>query len=92
MTRNRIIGTPKLAAALNDSVDIEIVPIEEPNPGTPDDQVSRFRMDGRLAARFGPILRDGLPGGLQPPEIGEPGRVDWWLGWYDEQLRRFYGR
>jgi hypothetical protein len=53
-----------------------------PNPGTPDDWVSLQRRMGRTAAR------DGRPVGANP--FPGAGRVDWYLGWYDVRLRRFY--
>ena len=61
------------------------VPFEH-DPGTPDDYVSPGRLTGREAHREGrepestaAALRKGF-------------RTDFWLGWYDEELRRFYGR
>lgn len=63
------------------------------NPGTPDGEVSRLRLSGRLAfRRRGMVLGDRLPPELPLPPIGEHGRAEWWLGWYDERLKRFYGR
>ncbi len=51
------------------------------NPGTPDDDVSPMRLEGRQAYRK-------ADESLEPAQ----GRIEWWLGWYDEQLRRFFGR
>ena len=60
----------------------KLIPIAEPNPGTPDDDVPPERLQGRVAAR------EGRPDGANP-YIGM-GRVDWYLGYYDVGLERFF--
>jgi len=52
------------------------------DPATPDADVSPPRLAGRRAAR----RRDRT---TEPP-MGDPDRTSWWLGWYDERLKRFY--
>jgi hypothetical protein len=60
-------------------------------PDTPDDEVSEFRLSGRLAARRQAAGVDERPDNELPlPDRGQPGRTEWWLGWYDERLMRFY--
>ena len=54
------------------------------DPGTPDCKVSVMRMKGRTANREGDRRTE--------PKIGQPGRTDWWLGWWDEELKHLYGR
>lgn len=55
------------------------------NPGTLDDEVSPGRRAGRRAYR--------LTDGKHPTSpLRKKHRYDWWSGWYDEQLRRFFGR
>jgi len=54
--------------------------VGEPNPGTPDEEVSPMRLRGRMAARLH----------LEQPPLRKQDRTDWWLGWYDVQLERFY--
>ncbi len=53
------------------------------DPGTPDLDVSRERLEGRIAFRIGD--------GECPYLHGQP-RIDWFLGYYDGRLRRFYER
>lgn len=52
------------------------------DPGTPDDDVLEFRREGR----------QGYRSGKGRPPKGHKHQIQWWLGWYDERLRRFYGR
>lgn len=63
------------------------LPPSEHDPGTPDEMVSDARLAGREAARNTPS--DVLEVELHVPKKY---RTDWWLGWYDERLKRFYGR
>lgn len=58
--------------------------IQEIDPGTPDERVGIKRLRGRVDYREG----------VQQPSEWMPknDRVQWWEGWYDERLRRFYGR
>jgi hypothetical protein len=56
--------------------------INPPHPGTPDDDVSQERLEGRVAARKG--VSDS-----ENPYTGA-GRQDWYLGWYDVDLKRHY--
>lgn len=56
--------------------------MERPNPGTPDDEIPDDRLVGRIAARGGKSV-DANP-------FVRAGRVDWFLGWYDVRLERFY--
>jgi hypothetical protein len=54
------------------------------DPGTPDAVVPLKRLRGRVDFRVGMT---------EPPaSIVQNDRVGWWLGWYDERLRRFFGR
>lgn len=62
------------------------------DPGTPDSEISQLRLSGRMAHRRGMILGQRRPGELPLPAIGQPGRAEWWLGWYDERLGHFFGR
>jgi len=57
---------------------------DEPNPSTPDSQVSPGRLEGRRAARVGRLADEN------PHAGAKEGRVDWYLGWYDVRLRKFY--
>ncbi len=52
------------------------------DPGTPDGGIPDARLKGRRA------YRDKL---TEPPQ-GTEGKVEWWLGWYDEELRHWFGR
>ena len=54
------------------------------NPGTPDDDVPPMRLKGRQA------YRDDDKASV--PVHDQAGKIEWWLGWYDERLRRFFGR
>ena len=54
------------------------------DPGTSDDDVSPMRLVGRKAYRKQDESSE--------PVRGMDGRIDWWRGWYDEQLRRWFGR
>lgn len=61
------------------------------DPGTPDKDVPAMRLCGRRAWRvkdepLDTIIEYGCP------KPGAAGRIEWWLGWYDERLRRFFGR
>lgn len=56
----------------------------EHDPGTPDREVSPMRLRGRRAYR-----EDNK---CDCPTLGTPDRQDWWMGWYDEQLKRFFKR
>ena len=58
------------------------VMISAPNPGTPDDDVTPDRRQGRIAARAGRPDADN-------PYIGM-GRVEWYLGFYDVGLEKFF--
>jgi hypothetical protein len=55
--------------------------LETPDPGTSDLAVCADRLRGRVAYRDAPEV--------QP--VGQE-TVQWWLGWYDEVLRKWYGR
>ena len=57
------------------------IKLETPDPGTSDQDVSVDRFRGRVAYRG-------------KPEVQPVGRetVQFWLGWYDERLRGWYGR
>lgn len=59
--------------------------LKEPHPGTPDSQVPRQRRAGRLAARRG--AKD-CPHTLCEGSAND--RTQWWLGWYDVRLARFF--
>lgn len=81
------MGTGKTAkgkAAMADRTNLT------PNPGTPDELVSPVRLSGRRAAREH-VASDPTGDSVCPP-LSKPNRVDWWLGWYDERLKRFFGR
>jgi len=52
------------------------------DPGTPDAEVAAMRLRGRRAAR--------RRNQADEPPIGCSGRVEWWLGWLDVRLERFY--
>jgi len=64
-----------------------LLEIEEPHPGTSDAKVSPWRLVGREAFRSG-----ATPGHSQSLAVPEGHRVEFWLGWYDERLRRLFGR
>lgn len=53
------------------------------NPGTPDEDISQERLRGRQA------YRRGLPCSQNPYPSGAA-RMDWYAGWYDVRLKRFY--
>jgi len=52
------------------------------DPATPDDSIHLRRLEGRLA------FRRGKPADTCPHE--GLARTRWFLGWYDERLKRFY--
>ena len=54
------------------------------DPSTPDDDVSPERLKGRKEYQA-----KGGDAGLLRPTIYP---VEFWLGWYDERLKRFYDR
>lgn len=60
------------------------------DPGTPDDDVSEARRAGRQYWRKHPgnAIRAEMVAILQR----ERNRAEWWAGWYDERLRKFYRR
>ena len=59
-------------------------PLSPHNPGTPDVDISPLRLKGRIDARRG-------YGESISPFRGYA-KIEWFLGWYDERLRRFWKR
>jgi len=59
----------------------------EPHPGTPDNEVSMIRLAAREAFRSGHrfVASRELP-------VAEGHRVEFWNGYYDEQLGYLFGR
>ena len=60
------------------------------NPGTPDLSVTCARLDGRQFYRRFP--EDKHEAADKIGSIAPDKRVQFWLGWYDERLSRWYGR
>lgn len=57
--------------------------VDANNPGTPDNLVPKARLNGRKAARDGRPSDDGL-------DVRLTDRVQWYLGWYDVGLEKWY--
>ena len=62
----------------------------EPHPGTADDAVNESRLVGRMAFRNARVAGRDMDEAEQ--EFNKKRPPEWWLGWYDERLRRFFGR
>ena len=62
----------------------------EHDPGTPDVEVSPVRREGRIFYRNHP--EDDEVATREATRLAKGSRMDFWLGWYDERLRGFYGR
>ena len=58
----------------------------EHDPGTADGLISKVRLSGRESHRKG-YEPEPMAAALR-----KSSRTEWWLGWFDEELRRFYGR
>jgi len=84
-TNNRIVRVLSCSEVEENSI----------NPGTPDEEIPVYRRRGRNSYRLG-LTCVAIVGYLVIPDIKKDIPVskqkEWWLGWYDEQLRRFYGR
>lgn len=64
------------------------------DPGTPDDDVTPMRLRGRLAYRLACRSAGGRPRAfnIEKAVPVKRDRLEWWLGWYDERLRKWFGR
>ena len=65
-------------------------PKSDTDPGTPDSDVSPVRLAGRERYRQAPEDQRGAD--EQARGMEKDHRFDFWRGWYDERLRRIYGR